>query len=350
MSKKKKYYFDVQDDIDKYPDAWCYIVVGGNSTGKTYSALWRDYQLKRPFAFVKRTNDDVDMLCNASKKADLSPFKSINRDKGIDVGCQKVTKGIGAFYNTVDGALDGEPIGYAMSLNAVGSVKGFDVAEIKDIIFDEFIPQPWERVDHKEGDKVLVLYRTISRDREHRGQEPLKLICLANATKVWNPLFEILEIVDTVIEMKRKGDIYHYERGIMIHLLDDMEDFKAREEQTCIMQAMKNTDWGHMALNNEFAYDDFSCVGFRSIKGMKPLYGFKYKMKTWYIYEKNGSYYVCKSKAKVTVYNLNREIEQKAFFVDELLDLKNNLIENRVLCQDYTAYNLIINYKKYFKI
>lgn len=223
----KKYYYDIKEDLKKYPDAWCYIIIGGNSTGKTYSTLWHEYTENRPFAFVKRTNDDVDILCASNKKVDLSPFKKINRDKGIDVGCQKVTKGVGAFYNRKDGEIDGAPIGYAMSLNAVGSVKGFDVSEIKDIVFDEFIPQPWERVDRKEGDKTLVLYRTISRDREHRGDEPLRLICLANATRIFNPLLEVLELVDVVTNMKINGDIYWYDRGIMIHLLDDMDDFKS---------------------------------------------------------------------------------------------------------------------------
>lgn len=348
--RKNEHYYNIEKDLKMYPDAWCYIVIGGNSTGKTYSTLWHEYTRKRPFAFVKRTNDDIDILCASNKKVDLSPFKAINRDKKIDVGCQKVTKGIGAFYNRIDGEVDGVPIGYAMSLNAVGSVKGFDVSEIKDIIFDEFIPQPWERVDRKEGDKTLVLYRTISRDREHRGQEPLRLICLANATRIFNPLLEVLELIDVVSNMKLTGQTYYYDRGIMIHLLDDMDEFKSTEKNTAIMQAMKDTDWGQMALNNDFAYDDFSCIGHISLKGYVPLYGFAYKKKIWYVYEKNQQIYICKSKAKIKIYDLSREVEQRQFYIDKVLSLKNAMIDNRVLCCDYTCYNLILNYKKYFVI
>ena len=346
----KKHYYNIEDDLKKYPDAWCYIIVGGNSTGKTYGTLWYEYKNNRRFAFVKRTNDDVDILCATNKRADLSPFKAINRDKKIDVGCAKVTKGIGAFYNRKDGEVDGEPIGYVMSLNAVGSVKGFDVSDIKDIVFDEFIPQPWERTDRKEGDKTLVLYRTISRDREHRGEEPLRLICLANATKINNPLFETLELTDKVALMKEKGEVYNYDRGIMIHLLDDMEDFRNTEEKTQIMQAMKNTDWGRMALDNDFAYDDFSCVGHTSIKGYKPLYGFSYKSKTWYVYNREQRFYICKSKADVFVYDLSREVVQQDFYRQKVIDLKTAMVEDRVICCDYTSYNIIFNYKKYFVI
>ena len=35
MKKSKKYYYDIEDDLREYPDAWCYIVVGGRNTGKT---------------------------------------------------------------------------------------------------------------------------------------------------------------------------------------------------------------------------------------------------------------------------------------------------------------------------
>lgn len=346
----EKHYYNIEDDFKKYPDAWCYIIVGGNSTGKTYGTLWYEYKNNRRFAFVKRTNDDVDILCATNRRVDLSPFKAINRDKKIDVGCSKVTKGIGAFYNRKDGEVDGEPIGYVMSLNAVGSVKGFDVSDIKDIVFDEFIPQPWERTDRKEGDKTLVLYRTISRDREHRGEEPLRLICLANATKINNPLFETLELTDTVALMKEKGEVYNYDRGIMIHLLDDMEEFRNTEEKTQIMQAMKNTDWGRMALDNDFAYDDFSCVGHTSIKGYKPLYGFSYKNKTWYVYNREQRFYICKSKADVFIYDLSREIVQQDFYRQKIIDLKTAMVEDRVICCDYTSYNIIFNYKKYFVI
>lgn len=348
--KSERYYYNVEDDLKKYPNAWCYIIIGGNSTGKTYSTLWHEYKNKRSFAFVKRTNDDVNILCASNKKIDLSPFKAINRDKGINVVCKKITKGIGAFYNKADDEIDGVPIGYAMSLNAVGSVKGFDVSEIKDVVFDEFIPQPWERVDRKEGDKTLVLYRTISRDREHRGNEPLRLICLANSTKIFNPLLEVLELVDVVTNMKINKDIYWYDRGIMIHLLDDMDDFKQQESRTSIMQAMKDTDWGQMALNNDFAYDDFSCIGHTSLKGYIPKYGFKYKKKTWYVYEKNTHVYITRSSAKIKIYDLSREVEQKAFYVDKVINLKNAMVDDRVLCCDYTCYNLILNYKKYFVI
>ena len=75
----KKHYYNIEDDLKKYPDAWCYIIVGGNSTGKTYGTLWYEYKNNRRFAFVKRTNDDVDILCATNKRVDLSPFKAINK-------------------------------------------------------------------------------------------------------------------------------------------------------------------------------------------------------------------------------------------------------------------------------
>ena len=32
-------YYNIRDDVNAYPDAWCYIIVGGRNTGKTYGCL-----------------------------------------------------------------------------------------------------------------------------------------------------------------------------------------------------------------------------------------------------------------------------------------------------------------------
>jgi len=47
----KKFYYNIFDDIEKYPDAWAYLVTGGRSTGKTYGALWECLKRKERFIF-----------------------------------------------------------------------------------------------------------------------------------------------------------------------------------------------------------------------------------------------------------------------------------------------------------
>ena len=58
MGKSIKYY-NINDDVCQFPDAWIYLTVGGRGTGKTYGALLDCYNNERKFVFMKRTIKDV---------------------------------------------------------------------------------------------------------------------------------------------------------------------------------------------------------------------------------------------------------------------------------------------------
>ena len=48
---KNNYYYDVDNDVTN-DDYWCYIIIGGRNTGKTYSSLKSCYLNKRKFVFI----------------------------------------------------------------------------------------------------------------------------------------------------------------------------------------------------------------------------------------------------------------------------------------------------------
>lgn len=363
----KSYYYSVADDIAAYPDAWAYIVVGGRSTGKTYGALKDCYLQNRKFVFVKRTNKDIDLLCAGSGQIgtkkneyglDLSPFKSINRDLGSNVKAFKIKEGLGGFWKCEAGEdgseqPDGDPIGIMVSLNSVSKFAGFDMSDCDWMIFDEFIPRSWEKVNRREGDQVMDLYKTIARDREHRGKGPLKLICLANAVTVSNSVTNILEISDIMAQMELTGQecTYLKERGILLHKLKSSAEFEAKEKDSMLYKAMQGTAWAEMAFNNSFAYNDFSNVKRIPLKGFKPVCSFQYKHNTMYVYQRDGKYVVNSSRFQdksKPFYDLNRENDQKRFFYEQVLDLRSECINDNVAFEHYTMYDLIINYSKIF--
>lgn len=359
----KSYYYDIEEDIKAYPEAWCILAIGGRNTGKTYSTLKSCVLNNRKFTFLKRTIEDVDLLCAGSGRVgskdndygvDLSPFKSINRDLLCDIRAYTIKKGLGGFWKHLNGEIDGTPIGYLLSLSAVSKYKGFDLSDCDWLIFDEFIPQPWDRIQtRREGEQLMDLYKTISRDREHRGLEPLKLLCLANATNISNQVMNILEVTDIVAQMQLEGKEYLYleHRGILIHMIKDNPDFMNKEKSSKIYSAMGQTSWGRMAFDNEFAYNDFTCIGRQSIKGYKPICCISYKNDSYYIYMKEGQYYMSKSRHdSERIYNLNRENDQKLFYTDYAIDLRLECIEGRMTFETYTMYDLIVNYKKHFSL
>ena len=358
------YYYNVADDVAKYPDAWLICTVGGRNTGKTYGALKDCYVNKRRFIFGKRTIEDVDLLCAGSGRGkkdkfsiDISPFKSINRDMNINVKALPVSRGLGAFwecqYEKDELVPISDPLGYLIALNAVSKYAGFDMSDAEWQIMDEFMPRSWERVNRKEGDQLMDLYKTVSRDREHRGKDPLKLILLANAVNISSPITNTLNIVDDIADMiaKHEETRYIYDRGIFIRILKANKEFLAKEKSTKLYQSMGDTQWGRMAFDNEFAYNDFTNVKTGQLKGFKPVCSICYKNKFYYVWMRDGFYYMNTSRHNsVNIYDLSLENDQKRFYLDYAIDLRNECINGHMKFESYTLYDLIVNYHQFFKL
>lgn len=347
-------YYDFSNDLKLFPSAWCFIVYSARGKGKTYSALYHSYKNNIPILYMKRTNDDVAFITREEKDGfDTSPYSPLNRDHGIDVYGKSIDTGVGGFWHYEEGSPDGLPIAYALSLNSVKRVKGFDASRCQWVLMDEFIPQIGERVLRSEGELLLDLYMTVNRDREKRGEDPLKLILFANAEDISTPITNTLEVVDIMADLNASGEMFHYdeERGIVIHHITDEEIPMTKQEQNGIYKAMANTTWGRKSFFGEFAKNDFSNVKLKSLKRYRGYIHIHYKTHDYYIYiNDEGFLYMCESKTHCELnFNLNRENEQKAFY-EYQIDLRDSCIEERLKFQKYSMYDLIINYTKIFNI
>lgn len=348
-------YYHFSEDLQKYPDAWCYIVWSHRGPGKTYSALWHAYN-NYPIIYMKRTTEDVNLITSENAYGfDPSPYVPLNRDKGINVKAKEIEKGIGGFWNIdADGNPDGLPISYVLSLNAIKRFKGFDFSRCEWLLLDEFIPQVGEIVKRGEGEMLLDIYMTIARDRQKRGREPLKLVLFANAEEISTPITNTLEVVDIMADLNASGQNYYYdeERRIMLHHITREEYPMQESEKIGIYSAMKNTAWGAKAFDGEFSNNDFSNVVKKSIKGYKPFIHLHYKQNDYYIYiNQQGEYYMCNSHASCMFdYDLNKENDRKLFFVEHGIHLKRECIEDKMKFQKYSMYDLIANYKKIFNV
>ena len=261
-------YYDISDDIKTYPDAWCYLIWSKRGPGKTYSTLRMCIEDKKKFVFIKRTKEDIDLLCAHKKNVrfDISPFVPLNRDFGWNIKPLKIQKGIAGFYHSnEEGEPSGEPVGYCVALSAASDVKGFDLSECDYMIFDEFIPKQYEIVKRNEGDALLDIYMTVSRDRIVRGRGELKLICLANATSINNPTFNILDVTDQAADMDifEKEYLYQQERKILMHNIRPITDDEAKE-LSGIELAMTGTAWYEMSFSGHF----IPCCHFQDISHM----------------------------------------------------------------------------------
>ena len=220
-TKIKPLYYHFEDDLQMFPECWLYVVYSRRGPGKTYSFLNHMQRTKTKFIYMKRTNDDVNLICSGNKYGfDPSPFAPINRDLLHNIHAVKIREGLGAFHHmSADYEPEGEPLGYVLSMNAAAKFKGFDFSDCDFICLDEFIPLPGTVVKQTEGETLLDLYMTVARDRQKRGRPALKLVLFANAEEISTPVTNTLEIVDTIAEMNAHKQNYYFdqERGIMIH-------------------------------------------------------------------------------------------------------------------------------------
>lgn len=343
---KALHYFKIRDDIDKYPDAWLYMAVGGRSTGKTYNALLDCYENDRRFLFVKRTQADVNLLCDSKRSDLMCPFKAINRDIGSDVKAQSAGEGIGVFIE------DDHLIGYIGALTGIGKFTGFDLSDCDWIIFDEFIPRKWDRVFKAEGEQLLELYMTVNRDRELRGLPPTKVICLANAANITCPTNNALMLTDTFGDMIANNINIHYDedKGIVIHILGD-NDVSNALKRSKFYKAVQGTTFASMAFDNEFSSCDTSAIGTVSLKGYKCKCCVRYQLKDFYVYRKGRNYYVTLSSGVTDQYfDLDKEIDQRSFMINYQVELKYATIDEHCIFEKYSFYDMIMNYNRYFKV
>lgn len=346
-------YYHLADDLLAYPGAWCFVVWSSRGRGKTYSGLAYSYCNKIPIVYMKRTKQDVNMICNENKIGfDASPYVPINRDYGTNIKAATITDGIGGFYDN-DVEQDRKkllPVSYVIALSAAKSLKGFDLSRCEWMIFDEFIPQAGEIVRRSEGEMILDLYMTIRRDREQRGRDPLKLILFANSEDISTPITNTLEIIDTMAEMNGTGKdiVYDESRGILLH---HVTGDPAEKETGSIYAAMKNTAWGKKTFGGEFSHNDFSCVRQMPLKNMRCMFHVKHNLHDLYVYQRagDGVYYLCESKGKaLKEYDLSREVEARRFWYEEGIDLFNSCIDGKMYFQKYSFYDLIMNYKRFY--
>lgn len=362
-------YYSVADDIKKFPDAFIIITYGGRATGKTYGGLRKVTEDNTRFVFIKRTMDDVKLLTAGNSltgdnskeskqfKMDVSPFKPLNRDFGWNIRAFSLYPGLGGFFGCDhDNNPVGDPKGYIMALSGAAKYKGFDMSEADVMIFDEFCPVSGMRPLKDEGKILLDLYETVSRDREQRGRGPLRLWCFANADNVVCPVTETFGIVDILAEMARKDQEYYYdkERRILIHKLKTSAEFNQIQSNKAIYKAMAGTPWADMALNNNFAFNDFSQVDKRRLKNMTIEARVRYENKYHYVYydAETATRYITYSQCNTipaTDLDLSKDSHKQRFVEYAHYKVLSALFNSDdAKFETYSLYNLYRNCRKKF--
>lgn len=328
------------------------IFIGGRGTGKTYSGLsgCLDKALvPGKFIYMRRTANELETITDDVKKGEgANPFKPINKDKNRNLGFMMLNKNLAGLYERdtdENGKLlhIGAPIGYGVALSTIASIRGIDFSDCSDWIYDEFIKEKHVRAIKDEAGALLNAYESINRNREFFGEPPIRLWLLANSNDIYNPIFSGLGIVSEVEKMIRAGkhDRYFKDRGLAIHLLAASKSFVDKKKETALYKLTRGTQFYDMALENKFAYNDFSLIGYRKTNGFTPVC----KVGDGYLYKRKDAseLYFTYQSAHVPVYKTQEKQDELRFrseigvwvypyFIKGLItfesyDLKEQLIE-----------------------
>lgn len=320
------------------------FIYGGRGTGKTYGSLKYFVEGKQKFIYMRRLAAQVDIV----KKDDMQPFKTLNRDLGWTIKPFPVNKYVSAFYESdvnEDGRIIpvGESKGLLTSLSTFSNLRGVDGSDIKVICLDEFIPELNEKPIKGEADAIFNAYETINRNRELNGEDPIKMLFLANSNRIDNPIFMELRLITIADNMRKKGLEWYYDKKRRM-LLIDLAKSKISEEksETALYDLTRGTDFYNMAIKNTFLNEERGRIETKPIKEYRPVCAIGeiciYKHKS------NGEYYVTghKSGSPVTYGTGERDRER---FRKDFIHIWRAYMKKKVV---FEAYIYEVIFDKYF--
>lgn len=327
------------------------IFIGGRGTGKTYSGLKGCLDkniVEGRFIYMRRTASELELILDDEKKGEgVNPFKPLNKDLNVNVGLTKINKKVAGIYNREvdeEGHIShvGAPIGYGAALTTLSGIRGVDFSDCSDWIYDEFIPETHVKKMAGESDALLNAYETVNRNREMFGMPPIRLWLLANSNNIYNPIFVGLGIVAECEKMLRQGKPHRYikERGLAIHILPPAKSFVDKKKNTALYRLTKGTRFYEMALENKFAYNDFSLIKYEPLKGWSPVC----QVGDIFIYKKKGEKRIhCSYQtANVPTYKVEEEQDRIRFQQEQGVLLYPYFVKGKLTFESYEIKEQIL--------
>ena len=249
-----------------------WFIIGGRAIGKTFGALYEPLVLGHKIIYMRRTQSQTDLI----NRPEFSPYKAIMREyPEYRITTETITKYNAAIYREGESENkdDRTLIGYTAALSTFSNIRGFDASDCDILIFDEFCPESHERLIKNEASAFLNCVETISRNRELSGRPPLKVICLSNSNQLGNPLFVELRLVRICEKLRNQGeDLYmNQRRGVAVLMPHDSPISRAKKDTSLYKLAGNRSEFGQMALGNEFVTEGFSESRSINIKSLVPL-------------------------------------------------------------------------------
>lgn len=260
------------------------FAIGGRGTGKTYGAAeWCFLHERGRFAWIRRRDKEISTM-----KAG-APFGNVPVYEGcVWKGTKEAT-----YVRDADGELVCPVLPWATS----GNVTGLDLEYVNTMVFDEFIPKKGAVAIPDEFDIWSALLETVGRNRELSGRPPVKVLHISNSDSLNSELLIRLELVPVIVRMRAEGiKTWTSEDGLVTIWDFSGSPVSEAKRQTALYKLIGGTKYAGMALDNDFAFDDFSDVKRRPIREYNPLFSVG-GMVTLYIHKRRDELYASRHRS-----------------------------------------------------
>lgn len=236
------------------------FITGGRGTGKTFSMLKYLIEKEQLFIYLRRKQTQVDII----NKQEFSPFNPIAKHLKKEIVTEPITKfNTGFYFGEWDSEKEkyipiGKPLAISTGLTTISNLRSIGIAEeCKYIVYDEFIPEKHEKAIKNEAMAFLNCIETIGRNREINGDNPLRVVCLANAMDIGNAIFTELKLVDVADTMELKDYDYKVlkDRGILMIRLAH-SPISSKKKETSLYRMTQGTGFYDMSVENYFAFEE----------------------------------------------------------------------------------------------
>lgn len=238
------------------------MVISGRGGGKTYGSLRYCIENRIKFLYLRRTKTILELITDPR----YQPFKRINADTHREIESD-YGKGIGSFTDRETGEL----VGYAAALSTIANIRGFDGSDIELIIWDEFIPEPGERVTFNQLSAFYHAVETIGRNRELEGRPPVKCLLLSNSDLIYSDVISGLGIGEQLYQMQQTGTEIAEASPELLLIMPHLDEFREQKADTALYRLTAGTAFSSVALDNTFAIEDRRLIGKKDLRQYKPV-------------------------------------------------------------------------------
>ena len=246
------------------------LIFGNRGPGKTYSIVWHRLEnaiadnSKHKFIWLRDTETVIKKL---AAKGFTAPIEADHPEVGVN----KIVKIDGNYcFVHNQGAEDEMILGYLMALSTFHNARGLDYSDVDTIVFDEMMPEEGTIIRKGQGSLWLNMYESIARNRELKGQPPVRVIFLSNTNCLYSEILEDFGL-SGIVEHMQLNDIKTYtDDDIWIEFLENA-DYTEAKSKTLLYRLSKNRKFNDMALKNKFNDNMALIVPNMSLKGSKGL-------------------------------------------------------------------------------